>query len=91
MPVRIERRWVVSATFFYIFLTYLAGLLKFAICNSSKVVSASEWMQAVMGSDELLNVITSIYDDLRHKFTSNVKCEFMVRVQCLRTCDVLIH
>ena len=36
-------------------------------------------MQAVMGSDELVSVITNIYDDLRHKFTSNVKSEFMVR------------
>ena len=54
-------------------------------------MSAREWMQVVMGSDEILSIISNIYDDLRHKFTSNVKCEFVVCALCLTICDVYVH
>ena len=91
LPVRIERRLIVSTFVFYIFCTNFSVLLNYAICNSSKVVSAREWMQAVMGSDEILSIISNIYDDLRHKFTSNVKCEFVVCALCLTICDVYVH
>ena len=81
---------IVSTFVFYIFCTNFSVLLNYAICNSSKVVSAREWMQAVMGSDDILR-ISNIYDDLRHKFTSNVKCEFVVCALCLTICDVYVH
>ena len=62
-PVQVEKRWVVSN--FDCIIYSRIWQLKSAICNSTKVVSASEWMQSVMGSDELSNIISNFYDDLR--------------------------
>ena len=50
------------------------------MCNTVKAISTSEWVCSVMTSDELLNIIVSVFDDLRHKFTSNIKAEFMVKL-----------
>ena len=48
------------------------------MCNTVKAISANEWVCSVMTSDELLNIVVSVFDDLRHKFTSNIKAVFMV-------------
>ena len=50
------------------------------MCNTVKAINASEWVCSVMTSDELLNIVVSVFDDLRHKFTSNIKAEFMVKL-----------
>ena len=55
-----------------------AELCQASVCNTVKAISASEWVCSVMTSDELLNIVVSVFDDLRHKFTSNIKAEFMV-------------
>ncbi len=44
------------------------------------MISASEWVCSVMTRDELLSIVASVFDDLRHKFTSNIKAEFMVKL-----------
>ena len=62
-PVQVEKRWVVSN--FDCIIYSRIWQLKSAICNSTKVVSASEWMQSMMGSDELSNIISNFYDDSR--------------------------
>ena len=50
------------------------------MCNTVKAINPSEWVCSVMTSDELLNIVVSVFDDLRHKFTSNIKAEFMVKL-----------
>ena len=50
------------------------------MCNTVKAISASEWVCSVMTRDELLSIVVSVFDDLRHKFTSNIKAEFMVKL-----------
>ena len=42
-------------------------------------ITRINWISAVAEADELSAILTSVFDDLRRKFTSNIKNEFAVR------------
>ena len=75
---------IASKFFSYIRNEYICNeyveLCQASVCNTVKAISASEWVCSVMTCDELLSIVVSVFDDLRHKFTSNIKAEFTVKL-----------
>ena len=45
------------------------------MCQMTRI----NWIAAVAEADELSGILTSVFDDLHRKFTSNIKNEFSVR------------
>jgi hypothetical protein len=60
-------------------LIVIADVCVNAVISSMGQVSPHEWATGVAESDELASMLSSVFDDIRRKFTSNVKNEFMVR------------
>ena len=46
-------------------------------------ITPHEWTTGVKESDELASILSAVFDDIRWKFTSNVKNEFMVSIHML--------
>ena len=61
-------------------LIVIADVCVNAVISSMGQVSPHEWATGVVESDELASILTSVFDDIRRKFTSNLKNEFLVRI-----------
>ena len=48
-------------------------------------ITPHEWTTGVKESDELSSILAAVFDDIRRKFTSNVKNEFMVSIRPLQS------
>ena len=62
----------------YMIRYFIAVLVKAQVCNTCPQISSDEWMTTFLTCDRLANEVTRVFDDLRHKFTSNIKAEFLV-------------
>lgn len=66
-----------------------AVLVMAQVCNTCSQISSNEWMSTFMSCDRLANEVTRVFDDLRHKFTANIKAEFLVERFYLIRCALM--
>ena len=59
-------------------LIFIADVCLHAVISSMGQISPLEWTTGVCECDELASLLIGVYDDIRRKFTSNVKNEFVV-------------
>ena len=58
---------------------YVADVCVVSVVSGIAQITRINWISAVAEADELSAILTSVFDDLRRKFTSNIKNEFAVR------------
>ena len=58
---------------------YVADVCVVSVVSGIAQITRINWISAVAEADELSAILTSVFDDLRQKFTSNIKNEFAVR------------
>ena len=58
---------------------YVADVCVVSVVSGIAQITRINWISAVAEADELSSILTSVFDDLRRKFTSNIKNEFAVR------------